>query len=71
MLARVKLQYKIEKTKKSDKPAIVSQNQIFKKEKLTEVSVRRAIVESKGNKLQAAKILGIGRAALYRFLDSI
>jgi sigma-54 dependent transcriptional regulator, acetoin dehydrogenase operon transcriptional activator AcoR len=43
----------------------------FKKKKLTEKAVREALVKSKGNKLQAAKILGVGRATLYRFLDSL
>jgi sigma-54 dependent transcriptional regulator, acetoin dehydrogenase operon transcriptional activator AcoR len=44
---------------------------IIKKIKLTEDLVRKALVKSKGNKLQAAKILGVGRATLYRFLDSL
>ena len=44
---------------------------ISTKNKLTELSVREALVKSKGNKLQAAKILGVGRATLYRFLDSL
>ena len=42
-----------------------------KKKKLTEESVREALVKSKGNKLQAAKILGVGRATLYRYIDSL
>ena len=44
---------------------------IPKKKKLTEDSVRESLVKSKGNKLQAAKMLGVGRATLYRFLDSL
>ena len=47
------------------------QDIVPRKRKLTESSVREALVKSKGNKLQAAKILGIGRATLYRFLDSL
>ena len=46
-------------------------NPILKKKKLTEDTVREALVQSKGNKLKAAKILGVGRATLYRFLDSL
>ncbi len=35
---------------------------------LTEARVREALVATGGNKLQAAKELGVGRATLYRFL---
>ena len=37
--------------------------------KLDPESVRRALSEAGGNKVQAAKILGVGRATLYRFLS--
>ena len=37
--------------------------------KLTPDSVREAIVRAGGNKSKAARILGVGRATLYRFLD--
>ncbi len=36
--------------------------------KLTEDQVRRALVQSGGNKVEAAKLLHVGRATLYRFL---
>ena len=50
---------------------IKSENIIQKQKKLTEESVREALVKSNGNKLKAAKILGVGRATLYRFLNSL
>ena len=37
--------------------------------KLTESMVRDALAATSGNRLQAAKKLGVGRATLYRFLD--
>jgi len=36
---------------------------------LTAEGVRQALRESGGNKAQAARLLGVGRATLYRFLD--
>ena len=42
-----------------------------KKKRLTEDTVRDALVKAKGNKVAAAKLLGVGRATLYRFLDSL
>lgn len=39
-----------------------------KRRKLTEETVRQALVQTGNNRLQAAKVLGIGRATLYRFL---
>ncbi len=38
------------------------------KRKLDEESVRTALTQSGGNKAKAARILGVGRATLYRFL---
>jgi len=38
--------------------------------KLSEVSVKEALKEAGGNKSKAAKLLGVGRATLYRFLDA-
>lgn len=46
-------------------------NLIPKNKKLSEDSVREALLNSKGNKFQAAKMLGVGRATLYRFLNSL
>ncbi len=40
-----------------------------RRRKLSGDTVRRALVETGGNRLQAAKLLGVGRATLYRFLD--
>ncbi len=37
--------------------------------KLEEKSVRKALEKTGGNKVRAAKILGVGRATLYRFLS--
>ena len=37
--------------------------------KLNAESVREAIIKSGGNKSKAARLLGVGRATLYRFLD--
>jgi PAS domain S-box-containing protein len=39
-----------------------------KRKKLTVDAVRRALRETADNRLQAAKLLGVGRATLYRFL---
>jgi transcriptional regulator of acetoin/glycerol metabolism len=36
--------------------------------KLDAESVRRALDETGGNKVKAARLLGVGRATLYRFL---
>ena len=36
--------------------------------KLSVESVRNALASTKGNRLQAARVLGVGRATLYRFL---
>ncbi|MEN8134076.1 MAG: sigma 54-interacting transcriptional regulator [Thermodesulfobacteriota bacterium] len=41
-----------------------------KRKKLTIGSVRQALLETGDNRLQAAKLLGVGRATLYRFLNA-
>lgn len=41
-----------------------------RKRKLNHVRVKEALAQSKGNKQKAARILGVGRATLYRFLDN-
>ncbi len=40
-----------------------------RKKKLSEGSVRQAMYEANGNKAEAARILGVGRATLYRFIN--
>jgi transcriptional regulator with PAS, ATPase and Fis domain len=42
-----------------------------KAKRLTEESVLEALSETHGNRLQAAKRLGVSRATLYRFLDDL
>ncbi|MEN8142942.1 MAG: helix-turn-helix domain-containing protein [Thermodesulfobacteriota bacterium] len=32
--------------------------------------VRQALIQTDNNRLQAAKVLGVGRATLYRFLSA-
>ncbi|MBT3221476.1 MAG: sigma 54-interacting transcriptional regulator [Proteobacteria bacterium] len=41
---------------------------IQRQTKLTEEALRQALAETGGNKAKAAKLLGVGRATLYRFL---
>jgi PAS domain S-box-containing protein len=40
-----------------------------KRGKLTVAGVRQTLVDTNNNRLQAAKLLGVGRATLYRFLN--
>jgi len=42
---------------------------IIRKRKLNAVTVERALMETKGNKAEAARRLGVSRATLYRFLS--
>ncbi len=44
-------------------------NRIVRARKLDVLSVREALVKTGGNKANAARKLGVGRATLYRFLD--
>lgn len=41
-----------------------------KRRKLTVEAVHQALIETDNNRLQAAKLLGVGRATLYRFLSA-
>jgi len=43
----------------------------FGEKKLTAQLVREALEKSRGNKLRAARMLGVGRATLYRFLKKL
>jgi len=40
-----------------------------RKRKLTVEAVQEALAQTEGNKVKAAKVLGVGRATLYRFLN--
>jgi len=42
-----------------------------RKRKLNAAAVKNALVEAGGNKVEAAKILGVARATLYRFLETV
>ena len=56
-------------------PAELKENSFKKKpdnrrsKKLDQESVNKALIQTNGNKTKAAKILGVGRATLYRFID--
>jgi len=41
-----------------------------RKRKLGQTQVQEALTQAKGNKQKAAKLLGVGRATLYRFIDN-
>jgi DNA-binding NtrC family response regulator len=53
------------KSKKAEKPSRGPLRRLNSK------NVESALVESGGNKAKAARILGVGRATLYRFLKDI
>jgi transcriptional regulator with PAS, ATPase and Fis domain len=50
-------------------PAPVTPAEKRGRRKLDAHSVREALEQAHGNKVKAAKILGVGRATLYRFLS--
>jgi len=46
-----------------------SEEKRTRKRKLEVAAVRAALAETSGNKLEAARVLGVSRATLYRFMD--
>jgi sigma-54 dependent transcriptional regulator, acetoin dehydrogenase operon transcriptional activator AcoR len=46
-----------------------AETRIGRRSKLTETIVRQALLRTGGNKAKAARILGVGRATLYNFLQ--
>ncbi|MFH1709104.1 MAG: sigma 54-interacting transcriptional regulator [Planctomycetota bacterium] len=49
--------------------AVVHPHKRTRKRKLAAAAVRRALADSNGNKVAAARALGVGRATLYRFME--
>ncbi|MFH1130200.1 MAG: sigma 54-interacting transcriptional regulator [Pseudomonadota bacterium] len=52
----------------SSSPTLVVENKIPKKNGLTKQDIKLALTEAGGNKVKAAKLLGVGRATLYRHM---
>jgi transcriptional regulator of acetoin/glycerol metabolism len=42
-----------------------------RRKKLNSKSVRDALEQTNGNKVEAARVLGVSRATLYRFLEEM